>query len=63
MAFVRVSNNKKHTHCTCISHSITVFIELHTIHKRHRVHILTVCPLNEKKWRLRERNEYASLLT
>ena len=35
MAFARVSNKKKHTHCTCISHSITVFIELHTIHKRH----------------------------
>ena len=25
MAFMRVSNNKKHTHCTCISHSITVY--------------------------------------
>ena len=35
MAFACVSNKKKHTHCTCISHSITVFIELHTIHKRH----------------------------
>ena len=34
MAFMRVSNNKKHTHCICISHSITVFVELHTIHKR-----------------------------
>ena len=32
MAFARVSNKKKHTHCTCISHSITVFIEFH---KRH----------------------------
>ena len=36
MAFMRVSNKKKHTHCTSISHSITVFIELHTIHKRHK---------------------------
>ena len=35
MAFARVSNKKKDTHCTCILHSITVFIELHTIHKRH----------------------------
>ena len=36
MVFMRFSNKKKHTHCTCISHSITVFIELHTIHKRHK---------------------------
>ena len=35
MAFARVSNKKNHTHCTCMSHSITVFIELHTIRKHH----------------------------